>query len=149
MKALIKNGEGVDEDLLPKIVIELVDGSGYTSTEALVYTFNVYDAKLTAANTKVVVGPAVYSGEVVTPSVTVYYSADKAVMNKAKKINDVVQLDKLEGLKKLDESEYYVSYSNKSIQTGKNKGTLTVTGCSSNYGGSVSVKFDIVAKGIK
>lgn len=149
MKNLIKNGEGVDEDLLPKIVIQMIDGSGYTSAGALEYTFNVYDTKLTAANTKVVVEPAVYSGEVVTPSITVYYSADKAVMNKAKNIHDVAELDKLEGLKKLDASEYRVSYSSKSVQTGKNKGALTVIGCSSNYGGSVSVKFDITAKGIK
>ena len=70
-------------------------------------------------------------------------------MNKAKNIHDVAELDKLEGLKKLDASEYRVSYSSKSVQTGKNKGALTVIGCSSNYGGSVSVKFDIAAKGIK
>lgn len=120
----------------------------------------IYADKQTTANLYVIVsegaGQSVYTGEQVTPDVTVYYGEKNAVSAaKNDKEKDETKLTAASGkykLKKLtgetgeSAADYTVSYG-ANIASGKNKGSVTVTGAG-RYGGSVTVKFTIEKKAI-
>ncbi len=120
----------------------------------------IYADKLTSANLYVIVsegaGQSVYTGGQVTPDVAVYYG-EKSAVSAAKndKEKDETKLTAASGkykLKKLtgaageSAADYTVSYG-ANIASGKNKGSVTVTGAG-KYGGSVTVKFMIGKKPI-
>ena len=69
----------------------------------------------------------VYTDGQVKPPVKVYYGTEKRLLTENK--------------------DYTISYgaNNKS---GKNKGSITITGAAPEFGGSVTVKFDILQKTI-
>ena len=71
---------------------------------------------------------AVYTGKQVRPAVAVRDTVDGKTLQKGK--------------------DYEVSYGANN-QSGKNKGSVTITGIAPEYGGSVTVKFDIEKKVIE
>ena len=120
----------------------------------------IYDEKLTTANLYVIVsegaGQNIYTGRQVTPDAAVYYG-DKTAVSAAKKdkekdgtkltaANGKYKLTKLTGAAGEADGDYTVSYG-ANIASGKNKGSVTVTGAG-RYGGSVTVKFTIEKKAI-
>lgn len=118
----------VDDDMPRAVITEKAD-SGYGLSTPIVIPLPIYQNKLTKNNLAVEIGEAVYTGGQVTPTVTVYY------------------LD-ADGRKALQEgTDYTISYgaNNKS---GKNKGSVTISGMAPVYGGNVTVKFEIKRKPI-
>lgn len=114
------------KEYAPKVIIKATETGNYRDSGALEKVIPVYLNKFSGSNLSVVVEPAVYTGGQVTPAVTVCY-----------------------GDKKLTEAvDYTVSYG-KNVASGKNKGTLTVTGVGPYYGGSVTVKFTIESRAMK
>ncbi|MDE6737917.1 MAG: InlB B-repeat-containing protein, partial [Lachnospiraceae bacterium] len=120
--SLPQGGELTIEDAVPMAVITVAEGSSYKldSDRPIVIPLPIYATKLTKANLKVEIGEAVYTGCQVTPEVTVSYDG------KPLKIGD----------------DYSLSYG-ANTASGKNKGSVVITGVAPNYGGSVTVKFDI------
>ena len=120
----------------------------------------IYAEKLSTANLYVIVsegaGQSVYTGEQVTPAVAVYYGEKNAVSAAKKdKEKDGTKLTAANGKYKLTkltaktgetDGDYTVNYG-ANIASGKNKGSVTVTGAG-RYGGSVTVKFSIEKKAI-
>lgn len=120
----------------------------------------IYAEKLSMANLYVIVsegaGQSVYTGEQVTPAVAVYYGEKNAVSAAKKdKEKDGTKLTAANGKYKLTkltaktgetDGDYTVNYG-ANIASGKNKGSVTVTGAG-RYGGSVTVKFTIEKKAI-
>lgn len=116
-----------------------------------------------------------YSGKKVTPEVTVYYGEAAAISAaKKNKVTDDVVLTRRDGtyrLTKLKEAvkmsdaepdtspgiktdapqsvtgDYTVTYGANNT-AGRNKGSVTITGASREYGGSVTVKFEILRRGV-
>ncbi len=120
----------------------------------------IYAEKLSTANLYVIVsegaGQSVYTGEQVTPAAAVYYGEKNAVSAAKKdKEKDGTKLTAANGKYKLTkltaktgetDGDYTVNYG-ANIASGKNKGSVTVTGAG-RYGGSVTVKFEIGKKAI-
>ena len=107
----------------------------------------VYVTKLKKANLHVVVAETKYTGTQVKPQVAVYYSEDASKVKAVKNLTDEEAI-LAQGLVKLTkDTDYVVSYG-KNIAAGKNKGTVTISGISPSYGGSVTVKFSIGSKNI-
>ena len=145
------------QKISPRAVITAAQGSGYTTTagkEIAVY-LNIYETKLTGSNLYVVVSSeatqTTYKGRQVSPQVTVYYGDAQAV--KAAKKDMVTEEAKLTGseygLTKLTEKkdgagDYILTYG-ANLAAGKGKGSVTVSG-TGKYGGSVTVKFDILSR---
>ena len=114
------------QELRPRAVITAKAESSYVADEEIVVPLPIYQTKLVKSNLKVdLTEEAVYTGNQVTPAVTVR--------------------DAVSGKAYMEGKDYTVSYgaNNKS---GKNKGSVTITGLAPEYGGSVTVKFDIVKK---
>ncbi|MCM1267979.1 MAG: InlB B-repeat-containing protein [Bacteroidales bacterium] len=117
------------EENTPRAVITAHADSGYKLDTPIVVPLQIYQVKLKKADLEVEIGEAVYTGGRVEPSVKVsYLGADGKVTF-------------------VKDRDYTVSYgaNNKS---GKNKGSVTINGIAPYYGGSVTVKFDIVKKAI-
>ena len=157
---------GDEGGLAPKVVItvpeagyyELTDGIG--KTDKIEVPLPVYKTKLTSKNLYVVVSETFYTGEQLTPNVTVYYSENASAIKKARngKVNDEAVLTNPSGEYKFTKLEmqddadtvqigsgaYLLTYG-VNIVAGKNKGSIIVTG-SGIYGGSVTVKFDIIKR---
>lgn len=113
------------QKIRPQVIITAKAGSAYEGSGEIVEWLPVYRTKFAKNNLQIdVVEEAVYTGNKVTPAVTVHTS---------------------DGKKLVEEKDYEVSYgaNNKS---GKNKGSVTITGVAPEYGGSVTVKFDIARK---
>lgn len=128
----VKNGAADPElnqnlqQLRPRAVITAKAESSYETDGEIVVPLPIYQTKLVKSNLEVdLTEEAVYTGNQVTPAVTVR--------------------DAVSGKAYTEGKDYTVSYgaNNKS---GKNKGSVTITGLAPEYGGSVTVKFDIVKK---
>lgn len=113
-----------DSDM-PMAVITELEGASYSLKEPIFVPLPIYMSKLTKAKLSVEIGEAVYTGSQVKPEVTVSY--------------DGKQLRKGE--------DYSISYG-VNTASGKNKGSIVINGIAPNYGGSVTVKFDITKKPI-
>lgn len=122
---MLKEGEPTVDGGAPIAVITEAEGSAYKLEQPIIVPLPVYINKLTGTTLKVDVDEAVYSGSQVTPEVTVFYGG---------------------GL--IREGEDYTLSYGKNTVSGKNKGSVTVSGIAPYYGGSVTVKFDIVKKPI-
>lgn len=118
-----------EDDAMPRAVITAVAGGNYTLAEPVIVPLPVYETKLTKANLQVEVEEAVYTGVQVTPQVTVTYLGESSprVLSEGK--------------------DYTVSYG-ANVKSGRNKGTVTISGTGPLYGGSVTVKFEILKKPI-
>lgn len=123
VKTLKENPKDVHP--IPRAVITPTDDSPYLSSHTVLLP--VYMTELTADNVEVkIVGNTYYTGKQVTPKVEVYYKGE----------NGKVLLQ--EG----NHKDYVVVYGDNK-QVGQNKGWLTVHGTVPDYGGYVTVKFDI------
>ena len=111
----------------PRAVITAKAESNYVADGEIVVPLPIYRTKLVKKNLQIDVAEAVYTGSQLTPDVTVRDITGEKALTKGK--------------------DYTVSYgaNNKS---GKNKGSATITGMAPEYGGSVTVKFDVVKKTI-
>ncbi|MDE7259435.1 MAG: hypothetical protein K2N77_09400, partial [Lachnospiraceae bacterium] len=125
--SLQQGGELTTEDDVPMAVITEAEGSSYKldSDRPIIVPLPIYAIKLTKANLKVDIGEAVYTGSQVTPEVTVSY----------------------DGKPLREGQDYSLSYG-ANTASGKNKGSVVINGIAPNYGGSVTVKFDITKKPI-
>lgn len=124
----LKAGTATDDDMPRAVITEKAD-SNYGLSSPIIVPLPIYQTKLTKSNLTVEVGEAVYTGSQVTPEVTVKYQGE----------NGTITLT--EG------KDYSISYG-ANIQSGKNKGSATVSGIAPYYGGDVTVKFEIVRKPI-
>ena len=124
---LMQDGDLTAEDGVPVAVITKVEGASYKldSDRPIIVPLPIYAIKLTKANLKVDIGEALYTGSQVTPEVTVSY----------------------DGKTLREGQDYSLSYG-ANTASGKNKGSVMITGVAPNYGGSVTVKFDIMKKTI-
>jgi len=111
------------ENDMPKAVITQADNSNYKLTDKITIPLPVYNEKLTKALLKVDIDEAIYTGAQVTPKVTVSFNGKPLVAG----------------------TDYSISYGT-NIKAGKNKGTIIISGISPYYGGSVTVKFNILEK---
>lgn len=119
----------VSYDGVPRAVITEKEGSSYKLSSPKTVPLPIYQTKLTKSNLTVELGEAVYTGNQVTPKVTVYYQGEnRRVSLKAG-------------------TDYTISYG-ANVQSGKNKGSVTISGIAPYYGGGVTVKFEIVRKPI-
>ncbi|MDE7179328.1 MAG: InlB B-repeat-containing protein [Lachnospiraceae bacterium] len=110
---------------IPRVVITPTADSPYLSSHTVLLP--VYMTELTKDNVEIkIVGDTYYTGRQVKPKVEVYYKGE----------NGKVLLQ--EG----NHKDYVVVYG-ANDQTGKNKGSLTIHGTVPDYGGYVTVKFDI------
>lgn len=112
--------------IMPKAVITAKAGSNYNADEEIIVPLPIYQTKLVKRNLQIDVAEAVYTGSQVMPVVTVYDTNQKRLVNG---------------------KDYTVSYG-ANDKSGKNKGSVTITGISPAYGGSVTVKFNVERKPI-
>ncbi|MDE6214060.1 MAG: InlB B-repeat-containing protein [Lachnospiraceae bacterium] len=110
---------------MPVAVITEAEGSSYRLENQIIVPLPIYEVKLTKANLSVEVDEAVYTGNQLTPEVTVSF-----------------------GGKTLSKGEDYSLSYGANTASGKNKGSVVITGIAPNYGGSVTVKFNITQKPI-
>jgi len=134
-------------ELMPRVIITTDKDSSYCLDGAMEIALPIYQTKITKGNVHVVVSTGEYTGAQVSPDVTVYYSADTKKVKEAKKLTDEEEIRKL-GLEKLTEDIDYTASYGKNIVAGNKKGTVTISGKSPVYGGSVTVKFNINSKKI-
>ena len=92
-------------------------------------------------------GQNIYTGGQVKPDVAVYYGEKTAVAAAKKdKVKDEATAQKYKLTKLAADTDYTLSYG-ANTASGKNKGSVTVTGAG-KYGGSVTVRFTIEKKSI-
>lgn len=137
----------------PVAVITSGTGNNYAieNTEIRV-PLPIYQTKLTKNNVYIVVESAVYTGQQVTPEVRVYFAdSDHTEALKEVKNNKLTTDTDIQraGLTKLVKDVDYTLNYGTNITAGKNKGSVTITGKSNNYGGSITQKFNIQKKTIK
>lgn len=113
------------QELMPRAVITAMADSSYEADGEIVVPLPIYQTKFVTRDLQITVAEAVYTGGQVTPAVTVRDISGEKTFVEGK--------------------DYTISYgaNNKS---GKNKGSVTITGIAPEYGGSVTVKFEIVRK---
>lgn len=117
-------GEGLQK-LRPQVVITAKEGSAYEGSGEIVEWLPIYRTKFAKNNLQIdVVEEAVYTGKRIEPAVTVRTVDGKTLAEK---------------------KDFEVSYGANN-KAGKNKGSVTITGVAPEYGGSVTVKFDIARK---
>lgn len=109
----------------PVAVITEAVGSAYRLEQPIIVPLPIYLNKLTKAALMINVDESVYSGSQVTPQIKVSYGG--TLLREGK--------------------DYTLSYG-ANVTSGKNKGSVVISGISPYYGGSVTVKFDIVKKPI-
>lgn len=138
------------ENMRPYVTIAAKEKSGYLRSKALRMNLIIAEKKLSKSTLYVVLEDAVYTRGQVCPEAAVYYGDAKNVKAaaKAKETNAGV-LTRTHKLIRLDPDEtgacgYTLTYG-ANRTAGKNKGSVTVTG-RGLYGGSVTVKFDIIGK---
>ncbi len=115
------------QTLMPAAVIKAKEGSGYEADGEIVVPLPIYLTKLTKSNLQITVAEAVYTGSQVTPVVTVRDTVSEKTFVEGK--------------------DYTLTYGT-NIKSGKNKGSVTIMGTAPEYGGSVTVKFEIMKKEI-
>ncbi len=144
----LKKNAAQAEALKPVAELRAVEGGNYVLQEAMVIPLPIYQTKLTKNNLYVVVEDQesiVYSGQQIRPQVRVYYSDDKKKITAAQNKTEDAEIIAL-GLIPLRESgDYDLSYGT-NIAAGKKKGSVVIRGISPDFGGSVTVKFDILKK---
>lgn len=119
----LKNRSAVDDDI-PRAVITETAESNYKLSNPIIVLLPIYQNKLTKSNLTVEIGEAVYTGGQVTPKVTVYYQGEsKNIL--------------------LKEGEDYSLTFGTNNKSGKNKGSITISGIAPYYGGDVALKFEI------
>lgn len=115
----------------PQAVITQKEGSNYTLQEPLIVPLTIYRDKLTKSNLTVEIKESVYTGTTVRPAVTVYYQ------NK----------DGGSRILLVEGEDYSLTYGS-NIVSGRNKGSVKISGIGPYYGGEVTVRFDIGRKAI-
>ena len=113
----------------PQAVITQKADSSYTQREPLIVPLTIYRNKLTKSNLTVEIAESVYTGTTVTPKVTVYYQGK----------------DGGSRILLTEGTDYSLTYGN-NIASGKNKGSVKISGIGPDYGGDVTVKFNIGKK---
>lgn len=144
----LKNNAGDAEALMPAAELRAVEGSNYVLKETMIIPLPIYQTKLAKNNLYVVIESQesiTYSGKQLCPHVRVYYSDDKSKITAAQKKTSDVEIRAL-GLKPLQEARDYTLSYGTNIAAGKQKGSIVVQGKSPDFGGSVTVKFDIRKK---
>lgn len=113
------------QELRPRAVIRAIADSSYEADGEIVVPLPIYQTKFVKRDLQITVAEAVYTGDQVTPAVTVRDISGEKTFVEGK--------------------DYTISYgaNNKS---GRNRGSVTITGIAPEYGGSVTVKFEIVRK---
>lgn len=106
----------------------------------------IYSTPLTSGTVYVSVAEAVYTGAQVKPAVEVYYGSKSDVSKAAKAKTPEERTAALENLEKLKAGDDYNFSYGANISAGKNKGSVSISGTSPNYGGVVTVKFTIQSK---
>ena len=145
--------------LPPEPVVKVTGKGGYAGRQTADQSVEIplgkyiYADKLVTANLYVVVsegsGQNIYTGGQIKPDVAVYYGEKTAVAAaKRDKVKDeaTAQGGKYKLTKLAVDTDYTLSYG-ANIASGKNKGSVTVTGAG-KYGGSVTVRFTIEKKSI-
>ncbi|MBD5474450.1 MAG: hypothetical protein HDR17_00425 [Lachnospiraceae bacterium] len=122
---LTQDGDLTAEDGVPVAVITEAEGASYRLDQPIIVPLPIYQVKLKKVNLTVEIEEAVYTGNQVTPEVTVSY----------------------DGKPLTEGQDYSLSYG-ANTASGKNKGSVVINGIAPNYGGSVTVKFDITKKPI-
>ena len=112
---------------VPAAVISEKAGSAYCLDEPIIVPLPIYRTQFKKALLTVEPEEAVYTGSQVRPSVKVYYGSEREELEEGR--------------------DYTVSYGD-NIKSGKNRGSVTVSGMAPEYGGSITVKFDIIRKPI-
>lgn len=115
----------------PQAVITQKADSSYTQQEPLVVPLTIYRNKLTKSNLTVEIAESVYTGTTVTPKVTVYYQSK----------------DGDSRILLAEGTDYSLTYGI-NIASGRNKGSVKISGIGPYYGGDVTVRFDIGKKAI-
>ncbi len=143
--------------LPPEPVVKVTGKGGYAGRQTADPSVEIplgkyiYADKLVTANLYVVVfegsGQNIYTGGQVKPDVAVYYGEKTAVAAAKKdKVKDEATAQKYKLTKLAADTDYTLSYG-ANTASGKNKGSVTVTGAG-KYGGSVTVRFTIEKKSI-
>lgn len=109
----------------PVAVITGSESSPYRLDSPIVIPLPVYQEKFRKADMHVEFGNTLYTGSQVRPLVRVYYGGRLLVEN----------------------ADYTLAYG-KNVKSGRNQGSVAISGVAPKYGGSVTVKFDIVKKDI-
>ena len=114
------------QELMPRAVITAKADSNYVADGEIIVPLPIYQTKLVKNRVQIdVVEEAIYTGGQVTPAVTVHDTASGKQLSEGQ--------------------DYTVSYG-ENLKSGKDRGSVTVTGTAPEYGGSLTVKFDIVRK---
>lgn len=131
MKGQRENPEDTQGPPAPRAVITEKLGSNYAIEKPISILLPIYQNKLTKANLIVEIEETEkgYTGKQVTPTVTVYYKVG----------DDAVLMTEGE--------DYLVSYGT-NIASGKNRGSVIISGMAPYYGGAVTVQFNIERKPI-
>ncbi len=143
--------------LPPEPVVKVTGKGGYAGRQTADPSVEIplgkyiYADKLVTANLYVVVsegsGQNIYTGGQVKPDVAVYYGEKTAVdAAKKDKVKGEATAQKYKLTKLAADTDYTLSYG-ANTASGKNKGSVTVTGAG-KYGGSVTVRFTIEKKSI-
>ncbi len=143
--------------LPPEPVVKVTGKGGYAGRQTADPSVEIplgkyiYADKLVTANLYVVVsegsGQNIYTGGQVKPDVAVYYGEKTAVAAAKKdKVKGEATAQKYKLTKLAADTDYTLSYG-ANTASGKNKGSVTVTGAG-KYGGSVTVRFTIEKKSI-
>lgn len=135
----VRNGTAGSENktlqkLMPRAVITQGSAGTYSMAGKLVVPLPIYQNKFTKSNLTVVVNDGkdvFYTGQQVKPKVAVSYQPGEG--------KPAVLLT--EG------TDYTISYGG-NTSSGRNKGTLTISGIAPKYGGDYTVRFEIVKKKI-
>lgn len=126
----LENRETVTEEDMPRAVITEHEGAAYKlDASPMLVPLSIYRTKLAKKDLTIEIDPekSVYTGSQVLPPVKVYYGSSGILLE--------------EGI------DYTISYG-KNIKSGKNKGSVTISGIAPKYGGDVTVKFEILKKPI-
>lgn len=116
-------------DGVPRAVIAAKDDSNYKLSGSKTILLPIYQTKLMKSNLKVeFLEEAVYTGSQIMPEPKVYFLDENG---------QEILLEK--------NKDYSIAYG-ANIQSGKNKGSVTISGIAPYYGGSLTVKFNIVKK---
>lgn len=110
----------------------------------------IYLHKMESKNIYILVDTADtdYTGEQITPSIRVFYSENTSDVKRAKKTRNVEQILAY-GLTELYEGvDYTVSYGT-NVKAGSNKGSVSITGIPTEWGGTLTQKFTINKKEIR
>ncbi len=126
----LENRETVTEEDMPRAVITEHAGAAYKlDASPMLVPLSIYRTKLAKKDLTVEIDPekSVYTGSQVLPPVKVYYGNGRVLLEEGK--------------------DYTISYG-KNKKSGKNKGSVTISGIAPQYGGDVTVKFQIYRKPI-